>query len=338
MSGAKKVQGFTWTVADHDLLSSTDAWGEALVALGAEDPRIVTVTADLGTTTKLDRFRRAFPDRHFNVGVAEQNLVAVASGLAAMGLVPVVCTYATFACLRAAEFVRTDVAYNERNVKIIGTLAGVAFGQGGPTHHTFEDIALMRAIPGLVVLAPSDGHEMASALRAAIEHEGPVYLRYGRGTEAPSAPERPFVIGEVSTLREGKDATVLAYGVTVSHAARAAERMAALGMDVRVVAVPTLKPLDERAIARIARETRRLVTVEDHGIVGGLGSAVAEVIARAGITSVVRMLGHRDRFLPAGVPEDLMVLGGFDEDAIVAALAELGGVTVPRDEDWEDGT
>lgn len=338
MSAEKKVQGFTWTVADHDLLSSTDAWGEALVALGKEDPRVVTVTADLGTTTKLDRFRRAFPDRHFNVGVAEQNLIAVASGLAASGLVPVVCTYATFACLRAAEFVRTDVAYNARNVKIIGTLAGVAFGQGGPTHHTFEDVALMRTMPGLVVLAPSDGREMASALRAAVRHDGPVYLRYGRGTEEPSGPDRPFVIGEVVSLREGTDATVLAYGATVSHALRAAERARAMGMNVGVVAVPSLKPLDERAIALIARKTRRLVTVEDHGIAGGLGSAVAEVIARAGIVAVVRMLGHRDRFLPAGVPEDLMHVGGFDEDAIVAALAELGGVNVPRDDDWEDGT
>src|SRR5262249_51160217 len=156
---------------------SADAWGETLVAIGRDDPRVVTVTADLGTTTKLDRFRREFPDRHFNVGVAEQNLIAVAAGLAATGLVPVVCTYATFACLRAAEFVRTDVAYNARNVKIVGTLAGVAFGQGGPTHHTFEDVALMRAIPGLVVLAPSDGREMGAALRAAIAHDGPVYVR-----------------------------------------------------------------------------------------------------------------------------------------------------------------
>ncbi len=329
-----KVQGFTWTVADHDLLSSTDAWGDDLLAIGRENPRVVTVTADLGTTTKLDRFRRAFPDRHFNVGVAEQNLVAVASGLAATGLIPVVCTYATFACLRAAEFVRTDVAYNARNVKIIGTLAGVAFGQGGPTHHTFEDLALMRAIPGLSVLAPSDGREMAAALRAAIAHDGPVYIRYGRGTEEPSGPAAPFVIGDLVTLREGTKATVLAHGATVSHALRAAARIG----DVRVVAVPTLKPLDERGIARIARETRRLVTVEDHGITGGLGSAVAEVIARAGITTIVRMLGHRDRFLPAGVPEDLMHIGGFDEDAIVAALAELSSIEVPTDDDWDDGT
>jgi transketolase len=332
-----KVQGFTWTVADHDLLSSSDAWGEALVALGREDPRVVTVTADLGTTTKLDRFRHAFPDRHFNVGVAEQNLVAVAAGLAATGLVPVVCTYATFACLRAAEFVRTDVAYNARNVKIVGTLAGVAFGQGGPTHHAFEDVALMRAIPGMTVLAPSDGREMAAALRAAIAHDGPVYVRYGRGVEEPEGPERPFAIGELVTLREGGDAAVFAYGATVSHAIRAAERVARTGASVRVVAVPTLKPLDERGIAAIARQTRRIVTVEDHGVVGGLGSAVAEVVARAGIAAVVRMLGHRDRFLPAGVPEDLMHLGGFDEDAIALALAELRGVTVPTDEDWEDG-
>jgi transketolase len=331
-----KVRGFTWTVADHELLSTTDTWGETLAELGREDPRIVTVTADLGTTTKLAQFRREFPDRHFNVGVAEQNLIAVAAGLAASGLLPVVCSYATFACLRAAEFLRTDLAYNARNVKVLGTLAGVAFGQGGPTHHTVEDIALVRAIPGLTLLAPADGHEMGEALRAAVAHEGPVYMRYGRGTEPPSRPGAPFTIGPALALREGKDATILAHGSTVHHALRAAERAEALGISVRVLAVPTLKPLDEESIARAARETRRLVTAEDHSVHGGLGGAVAEVVARRGIACVLRTLGHQDRFLPQGIPEDLMHLGGFDEDGILAAVCALRQVSVPTDEDWSD--
>lgn len=331
-----KVQGFTWTVADHDLLSSTDTWGETLVELGRADPRIVAVTADLADTTKLHRFKKEFPGRTINVGIAEQNLMAVAAGLAATGLVPVVCTYATFASLRAAEFVRTDIAYNGRNVKIIGTLAGVAFGQGGPTHHSVEDLALLRAIPGMTVLAPSDGAEMAEALRAAVAMEGPVYLRFGRGTEPPARPGAPFEIGKAATLRAGNDATVVACGATVHAALGAAERAAAEGIDVRVVSMSTLKPLDEAAVLTAARETRRLVTVEDHNVIGGLGSAVADVVAGAGIACKLCKLGHQDRWLGMGVPEDLMHAGGFDEDAIFAALCALRGIAPTADDDWED--
>lgn len=329
-----KVRGFAWTVADHELLSTTDTWGDALAELGARDRRVVTVTADLGTTTKLARFRREFPDRHVNVGVAEQNLLAVAAGLAAAGLVPIVCSYAAFVSLRGAEFLRTDIAYNARNVKVLGTLAGVAFGQGGPTHHAIEDIALVRAIPGLTLLAPADGHELGEALVAAVAHEGPVYLRYGRGTEPPARPGSPFTIGPAITLREGKDATILAHGSTVHQALGAATRAAAQGLSVRVVAVPTIEPLDEETIARAARETRRLVTAEDHSVRGGLGSAVAEVVTRRGIACVLRALGHQREFLPQGIPEDLMHLGGFDEDGILAAVCELRGVAVETDEEW----
>jgi transketolase len=332
----RKVQGFTWTVADHDLLSSTDAWGETLVELGQADKRIVTVTADLANTTKLARFKKTFPERSINVGVAEQNLMAVAAGLAAMGLVPIVCTYATFASLRAAEFVRTDICYNERNVKILGTLAGVAFGQGGPTHHTLEDIALMRAIPGMTVLVASDGDEMAAALRAAVEHQGPVYIRYGRGTEPPVRPGAPFRIGEAVVLREGKDVAIFACGAVVHEALGAANRAKDHGIEACVVAVPTLKPIDENTIAKVARHTRRIVTVEDHNVIGGLGSAVAEVIAKSGLGCALRMLGHQDRFLCMGVPEDLMHLGGFDEDAILDAVCALCRVEVRTDNDWND--
>lgn len=332
-----KVQGFTWTVADHDLLSSTDTWGDTLAELGRQDPRLVAVTADLADTTKLHRFKKEFPGRTINVGIAEQNLMAVAAGLAATGLIPVVCTYATFASLRAAEFVRTDIAYNGRNVKIIGTLAGVAFGQGGPTHHSAEDLALLRAIAGLTVLVPSDGAEMAEALRAAIAIEGPVYLRFGRGTEPPARPGAPFEIGKAALLRPGKDATVLACGATVHAALGAAERAAAEGLEVRVLSVSSLKPFDEAAVLAAARETRRLVTVEDHSVIGGLGSAVAEVVAGAGIACKLHKLGHQDRWLGMGVPEDLMHTGGFDEDAIFAALCALRGVTPAVDDDWEDG-
>ena len=331
-----KVQGFTWTVADHDLLSSTDTWGETLCELGRADPRIVVLTADLADTTKLYRFKREFPDRCFNVGIAEQNLMAVSAGLAAMGFLPVVCTYATFATLRAAEFVRTDIGYGGRNVKIIGTLAGVAFGQGGPTHHSIEDIAMMRAIPGMVVLAPSDGAEMAEALRAAVLFEGPVYIRYGRGTEPALRPNAPFSIGPLLELRAGTDVTVFACGSVVHEALGAAERAAREGISVSLFAVPTLKPLDEAAILAAARNTRRIVTVEDHSVIGGLGSAVADVLAKSGLGFAFRKLGHQDRFLVMGVPEDLMALGGFDEDAIFEAVCSLRHVEPSPDDDWED--
>jgi transketolase len=329
-----RVMGFTWTVADHELLSSTDPWGDTLVEIAREDPRVVAVTADLGTTTKLARMRRELPARTINVGVAEQNLIAVAAGLAASGLVPVVCTYATFAALRAAEFVRTDVAYNARNVKIIGTLAGVAFGQGGPTHHSVEDIALMRAIPGMTVLSPRDGLEMCDALRAAIAHDGPVYIRYGRGTEAPIRGTAPFAIGRAETLCAGSAVAILATGATVEHAVRAHQRLATLGVSARVVALSSLKPLDAAAVIGCARETKAIVTVEDHNIIGGLGGAVCEVVAAEGIACKVHRLGHPDRWLGMGVPEDLMHAGEFDEDAIVETVAALVGVAVPQDDEW----
>lgn len=319
MSAKTRVQGFTWTVADHELLSTSDAWGDTLVELAQEDPRVVAVTADLGTTTKLARMRRELPARFVNVGVAEQNLMAVAAGLASTGLTPVVCTYATFAALRAAEFVRTDIAYNGRNVKIVGTLAGVAFGQGGPTHHTLEDLAFLRAIPGLVVLSPRDGDEMCAALRAAVAHEGPVYIRYGRGTEEPIPRTAPFAIGRAELLRDGTDVALLATGVTVAEAMRAADRLERRGISAAVQAHASIAPFDADAVLELATRVPRILSVEDHSVNGGLGGAISEVIASAGIACKVHRLGHANRWLGMGVPEDLMHAGGFDEDAIVAA-------------------
>jgi transketolase len=332
-----KVRGFTWTVEDVNLISETEVWGDVLVELARADPRIVALSADLAHSTKLLRFKQTYRERYFNVGIAEQNLIAVAAGLAATGLTPVVCTYATFASLRAAEFVRTDLAYNRRNVKIIGTLAGVAFGQGGPTHHAVEDIALMRAIPGMTVLCPSDGFEMAAALRAALAVDGPVYLRSGRNLDLPPEQrvEPPFVLGQPRVLREGNDVAVLAHGNLVGEALRAAERLGRAGVGVRVVNVSTLKPLGAAALLSALGSVRQVVTAEDHNIVGGLGSVVAETLAERGEGHVLRRLGHADCWLGMGVAEDLMNAGGFDEDAIVAAVQQLVGVALERDEEWD---
>jgi len=333
-----KVRGFTWTVEDGNLITQDDVWGDALVEIGRRDPRVVALTCDLARSTKIGRFGDAFPERFWNLGICEQNLMAVASGLAATGLVPVVSTYAAFASLRAAEFVRTDVCYNRRNVKIVGTLAGVAFGQGGPTHHAVEDLALMRALPGMTVIAPCDGYEAARALAAAIALDGPVYLRLGRGMEPPvfATREGEFTVGKAIELRPGNDVTVIACGVTVLHALRAAERARRDGVSVRVVDMHTLKPLDEACVMRALVETRRIVTVEDHAIVNGLGSAVADVIASSGKACALRKLGHADRFAPMGLPDDLLHLAGVDEDGILDAIAAIAKVTITVDDDWED--
>jgi transketolase len=334
----RKVQGFTWTIEDSNLVTANDVYGEVLVEAGANNPRLVCLTADLGNSTKLDRFKKAFPERFFNVGIAEQNLMAIASGLAATGLVPVVSTYAAFASLRAAEFVRNDLAYNRRNVKIIATLAGVSFGQGGATHHALEDLALMRAIPDLVVVAPCDGFETGKALQAALTWDGPVYLRIGRGTEPLVHPNREFdfSLGKAEQLRDGSDVTVIACGVAVYHALSAAERAAQAGISVRVLNLHTLKPLDEEAVRRAVVDTRRIITAEDHSVVNGLGSAVADVVAASGRGCWLRKLGHADRFAGMGIPEDLIHLAGFDDDGILAAISEAVKVTVQPDADWED--
>jgi transketolase len=335
-----KVQGFTWTGRDENLITYNAIWGDVLVELGKKNSRIVALTADLGDSTRIGRFKEFFPERFFNVGVAEQNMMAVAGGLAATGLIPVVSSYAVFASLRAAEFVRTDLAYNQRNVKIIGTLAGVSFGQGGPTHHAIEDMALMRAIPGMVVMSPCDGYETASAVAAAIAHEGPVYIRIGRSMEPLVHDTRDIdlTIGRAIELRQGNDITVIACGVAVYHAVAAAERAAQAGVSVRVLDVHTVKPLDQAAIARAIADTRRIVTAEDHSVIGGLGSAVAEVIASSGKGCAFRRLGHQDRFAGMGIPEDLVHDAGFDDDGVLAAIEALMKVSVTPDDDWEDET
>ncbi len=333
-----RTVGFTWTVADGNLVSADDVWGDVLVERGRADPRIVAVTADLAHSTKIGRFKEAFPERFVNVGICEQNMMALAAGLAATGLIPVVSTYAAFASLRAAEFVRNDIAYNARNVKIVGTLAGVSFGQGGPTHHTLEDLALLRAVPGITVVCSSDGPQTGEALAAALDWDGPVYIRCARGMEPPVP--RPdgmrFEIGRALELAAGTDATVIACGTTVLHAVRAAERLAEAGASVGVLEVHTIKPLDADAILAAARRTRRLVTVEDHNVIGGLGTAVADVIAGAGLGCALRKLGHQDRYAPLGIPEDLQHIAGFDEDAIVTTLGDLLKVEVGDDADWDE--
>ncbi|MBZ0270685.1 transketolase family protein [bacterium] len=330
--------GLTWTIDDADTMTQGEIYGQVLTRLGEENPLIVALTADLAGSTKIGAFQKKHPERFFNVGIQENNMIGMASGMAEAGLIPVVSTFAAFAALRSAEHVRTDLAYNRRNVKIIATHSGTSFGQAGPTHHCTEDFAVMRAIAGMTVIAPADAFETAKATAAVIAYDGPVYVRIGRSFEPPVWKNLDFdwEIGKAIELREGADVTVIACGWCVYHALDAADRLKQQGLSVRVLDMHTIKPLDEEAVMRALVDTRRIITVEDHNVLGGLGSAVADVIAQSGKGCVLKKLGVQDSFTPAGYPEDLMHINKIDADGIEEAIGEVMKRDFEQDEDWED--
>jgi transketolase len=333
-----KAQGLTWTIDDADHMTQAEIYGEVLTRMGLADKRIVALTADLARSTKIGKFEEKIPERFFNFGIAEANMIAVASGMAATGLIPVVSTFAVFASLRAAEFVRTDLCYQKRNVKIIATHSGTSFGQAGSTHHCTEDLAVMRSFAGMTVIAPADSFETARAVQAAIEHDGPVYIRIGRGFEPPlhKSLDFDFEIGKSITLREGTDITVIATGVTVLHAVEAADRAREQGVTVRVLDMHTIKPLDDEAVIQAVKDTRRIITVEDHSVIGGLGTAVADTIAKSGKGCAFRKLGYQDEFAIVGYPEDLLHKYQLDADGILEAIGDVLKQDFEADEDWED--
>lgn len=335
-----KTQGLTWTVDDADHMTQAEIYGEVLTELGRRNPKIVALTADLAGSTKIGRFQKEFPDRFINLGIAETNMIGIASGLAATGLIPVVSTFAAFAALRCAEHVRTDICYNKRDVKIIATHSGTSFGQAGTTHFCTEDFAIMRAYPGMTIIAPADAYETAKAVMACIDHPGPVYIRIGRSFEPPFHRNMDFdwQIGKAIELRAGTDLTVIACGVSVVHAAEAADRAKAQGLSVRVLDMHTIKPLDEEAVRRAVVETRRIITVEDHNVLNGLGTAVADVVAASGKGCVLRKLGLQDTFSPHGMPEDLQNLHKIDADGILETIGVVMKADFEADEDWEDET
>jgi transketolase len=333
-----KAQGLTWTVDDADHMTQAEIYGEVLTQLALKNEKIVAMTADLATSTKIGKFQAKIPERFFDFGIAEANMVAVASGIAEAGLIPVISTFAVFASLRAAEFVRTDLCYQKRNVKIIGTHSGTSFGQAGTTHHCTEDLAVMRSFANMVVIAPADARETAKAVEAVLEWDGPCYIRIGRGFEPPLHKDLDFdfEIGKAIELRDGHDVTVIACGVTVLHAMEAAERAAANGVSVRVLDMHTIKPLDEAAVLKAVADTRRIITAEDHSVVGGLGSAVADVIARSGKGCAFRKLGYQDEFSIVGYPEDLLHHYKIDADGMLEAIGEVVRAEFEQDENWED--
>ncbi|MCZ7583215.1 MAG: transketolase family protein [Deltaproteobacteria bacterium] len=330
--------GITWTVDDADTMTANEIYGEVLTRLGDENPRILAMTADLAGSTKIGKFQKKHPERFFNFGIAETNMMGFASGMCEAGFIPVVSTFAAFAALRCAEHVRTDVAYNRRNVKIIATHSGTSFGPAGTTHHCTEDLAVMRAIATMTVIVPADAYETAKATAAVIDHDGPCYVRIGRSFEPPLWKDLNFdwEIGKAITLREGTDITVIACGPSVLHAVEAADRAERQGLKVRVLDMHTIKPIDRDAVMAAVMDTRRIVTAEDHNIVGGLGSAVAEVVAESGKGCVLRKLGVADVFSPHGAPEDLQHLHKIDADGIEETIAEVMKMDFEQDEDWED--
>jgi transketolase len=332
------AEGMTWTVTDGDKLTQAEIYGEVLSQLGDTYPDLIALTADLATSTKIGRFGRKYPERFINVGIAENSLFGMAAGLAMAGLRPVVSTFAVFTSLRSAEQVRTDICYQNLNVKIISTHAGISFGQAGSTHHCTEDLAVMRSFANMTVIAPADGFETGNALVAALDRQGPVYIRIGRGFEPPVYKDQnyPFEIGRAITMREGSDVTLIGCGVGVLQAMRAAEVLQAQGLSARVLNMHTVKPIDADAVVAAVKETRRIVTIEDHNIYGGLGTAVAEVIVKSGKACAFRKLGVPDCFSIVGYPEDLYHHYGFDADGIVATVGELMRLEIEEDEDWED--
>jgi transketolase len=338
MAEKETSKGLTWTIADADHMTQAEIYGEVLTQLGEKNEKIVALTADLAGSTKIGRFEQRFPERFFNLGIAENNMFSLASGMSAAGMLPVVSTFAVFASLRSAEFVRTDICYQNRNVKIIGTHSGTSFGQAGTTHHCTEDLGVMRTFANMTVIAPADSFETAKAVVAALETEGPVYIRIGRSFEPPLHKDLDFdfEIGRAITLHEGTDVTVIVSGRPAVNALEAAEIAARNNISMRVVNMHTVKPIDEEAIMKAVTETRRIITVEDHNVYGGLGSAVAEVIAKNGKACALRRLGLNDEYSIVGYPDDLLNYYKLDADGILEAMQGLLKAEIEEDEDWED--
>ena len=298
-------------------IATRESYGNALVELGKEFENLVVLDADLAAATKTGVFKKAFPERHIDCGIAEANMTGVAAGMSTCGFVPFVSTFAMFAAGRSYEQVRNSIGYPHLNVKIGATHAGISVGEDGASHQCNEDIALMRAIPGMVVINPSDDVEARAAVRAAYEYDGPVYLRFGR-LAVPVINDRPdykFEIGKGVTLREGGDCTIVATGLCVSAALTAAETLSEKGIDAQVINIHTIRPLDEELVIAAAKKTGRVFTVEEHSIIGGLGAAVAETLGEKCPTKLTR-IGVNDVFGESGPAKELLHKYGLDAEGI----------------------
>lgn len=306
-------------MADIIKTATRDAYGKALVELGGINDKIVVLDADLAAATKTGMFKKAYPDRFFDSGIAESNMMGVAAGLATTGYTVFASTFAMFAAGRAYEQVRNSIAYPHLNVKIGATHAGISVGEDGASHQCCEDIALMRVIPGMVIINPADDIEARAAVFAAAEYEGPVYMRFGRLAVPRIFDESyKFELGKGVTLRGGSDVTIIATGLMVNEAIEAAKALADEGISAEVINIHTIKPLDKEAIIRSAAKTGAVVTAEEHSIIGGLGGAVAEALCESGKPVPVVRLGVNDVFGRSGPAVELLHIYGLDAQNIVA--------------------
>lgn len=304
--------------------ATRESFGMALCDLAKTNDDIVVLDADLAAATKTSIFRKEFPERFINCGIAEGNMIGVAAGLAAAGKVPFAASFAMFATGRAYEQIRNSVAYPHLNVKIAGSHAGISTGEDGATHQCCEDIALMRTLPGMTVLNPADHYEMMAAVKAAYEHIGPVYIRLGRlAIDSFNDPETyKFELGKGITLHEGNDITVIATGLVVNESLKAVRALEAQGINARLINIHTIKPIDREIIIKAAKETGRIVTVEEHNIIGGLGDAVCQVVSEECPVKVTR-IGVNDQFGYSGPAKELLQIFGLCEDNIAKVVYDI---------------
>lgn len=304
-------------------MSAREVYGRKMAEIGKTDDRIVVLTADLMRSNRTGDFMKQHPERFFNTGIAEQNMMGIAAGLALEGKIPFVSTMATFATMRACEQVRTDICYANLPVRIVATHGGLTTG-AGPTHYGQEDMAIMRSLPNMTVIAPGDPNQIGKVIEASIDWEGPMYIRIGRGGEPVIYKEDyKYEIGKSITIKDGKDVTLIATGAILYYAIAAAEKLSKDGIQARVIDMHTIKPIDREAIIKAAKETGIIVTGEDHNITGGLGTAVAEILAEEGISCKFKRVGIPNVFGVFGTPEELYNKYGYDADGIYSVVKGL---------------
>lgn len=301
--------------------SIRDAFGKALEELGEINKNVVALSADLAGSVKTSEFAKKFPERHFEVGISEQNMMGIASGLAACGKIPFIASFAAFNPGRNWDQLRVSVCYSNMNVKVIGGHAGISIGEDGATHQALEDIAITRVLPNMTVIVPSDYNEMYKATIAAAKHNGPVYIRSGR-PNVEDLPESKFEIGKANILKKGNDITIIACGLMVQESLHAAEELEKKGISAQVINMHTIKPIDKDAIIKAAKETKRIITAEEHQINGGLGSAVAEVVAQS-CPVPMKFIGIKDTFGESGTPYELLKKYGLTKEEIVKEAEKL---------------
>ena len=310
-------------MADVKKIATRDSYGNALKALGAEFDNLVVLDADLAGATKTGVFQKAFPDRHFDCGIAEANMICVAAGMSTTGLVPFASSFAMFAAGRAFEQIRNSIGYPHLNVKVGATHGGISVGEDGASHQCCEDFALMRSIPGMVVMSPSDDLEAKAMVRAAYLHEGPVYMRFGRAAvPVIHGDDFQFEIGKGEILRDGSDVAIIANGLMVAEALTAAEELAAAGIDAMVINMGTIKPLDDELVLAAAKKCGKIITCEEHSVIGGLGEAVCSLLSEK-LPTPVRRIGVNDEFGHSGSAAALLKAFGLSAENIVAVAKSM---------------